>query len=213
MSSPEANQDLVGSPDQTPNTVADVERLFMQFPGDISSQHGSALDVLRSHRRPSHSEFGFTSIEPIRDALISTCYLNTLAWMKVMINRTRHSLHLVTGSDRLARVLAEDFDQMLHHFDKHGGDARVVVVDGNSEAFNDLHHDHKQSLRIAKATASQPFKHFLVGDDCMVREEELHNPISDNSSSTVTAADVYCNNDIKAKRLKTWFDVIWKRVT
>jgi len=98
---------------------------------------------------------------------------------------------------------------------KNNGKARIIVVNGTANELEPLKKKYAGTFEVALGTASKGSRvsHFIVCDSDMVREEEYHDVLTDESSADLIKAKVYCSNRVKADGLSLIFDGIWEKLS
>jgi len=70
---------------------------------------------------------------------------------------------------------------------------------------------YKDVLQIVSATTKDDaiIPHFIVCDNDMVRDEEPHGPLDDNTNANEVCAEVFFNNHSKARVFSSRFNAMW----
>jgi len=94
---------------------------------------------------------------------------------------------------------------------KHGGFLKAILVGKGAapDSIVKLRKEFKDTVQFVTATSPKPIKHFIICDDCMLRSEELHGPITPDTASDNIHASVYLNSPPRAKEKAEEFDMIW----
>lgn len=92
-----------------------------------------------------------------------------------------------------------------------GGFLKAIFVgEGGAPQFiEDLHQKFSDTVQFITATAVKPIKHFIICDDKMFRDEEIHKPITPDMNSNEIKAKVYLNNRLETRIAIEKFDSIW----
>jgi hypothetical protein len=183
-------------------TIARAKQLFVQFRKSLEPDYASVMQLLRQTNTTSPIE--------------NSNYLHALSLADLMFCNTSRSLRMLTGSstEALPNALYDSFAQMISRIKENRGSAKVIVVNGNSRDlthFEQLQEEYKGTLEFAEGRAAPGARvtHFIVCDSDMVRDEDYHPDLDENSSADLVTAKVYFANKAKADLLTRFFDRIW----
>jgi len=115
-----------------------------------------------------------------------------------------------TGCDWLD-VLQGSLTGAIERIKNNGGSLRAIFV-GESDApqsIVDLHDKFRDTVQFITATATKPIKHFIACDNHMLRDEELHKPITPEMDSREIKATVYLDNPAETRIVIEKFDTFW----
>jgi len=151
----------------------------------------------------------------IEAPIANSNYLHALSLTDLMFRHADHSLEMVTGGcgDGFIGGLKKSFLAMLEKIRKVEGKARIIVIDGETENLKTWANDeYKDVLELVEATANEGviIPHFIVCDKDMVRDEEKHGPLDDDTDANKVRADVFFNNHSKARVFTTRFNAMWE---
>lgn len=143
-------------------------------------------------------------------------YLDALFLTEFMFNQVERSFMMLSGAgaDGFLSTLRDPFEEMLSRLAVSGGEARVIVLSESlPTCLQEMELRHGNILKFVLARAlSGPIAHFFVCDSRMVRREDIHEPISDDTPITAITATVYLNNKVEAKRAEDLFTALWNRL-
>jgi len=210
-----------------------VEQSIVRTDSDVG-RHGSADDVsvmkisdAKAIFRDYHADFR-PDIESlvhlfratnVKAALDNSNYLHALSLTELMFQHTQKSFCMLTGAaaDGFLSCLQDGFVAMLRRIKDAGGKARIILVKengGTSTILQDLKGTFPDTLEVITVVPSEGFrmKHFIVCDDDMVRDEELHPPLTDEASANLVQAKVFFKNKTIAKAFNTKFSTFWQMI-
>ncbi|EMI40550.1 hypothetical protein [Rhodopirellula sp. SWK7] len=194
---------------KSPLTITEAAQFFDNHSEELLKDYRSIKDLLRNAE--------------ITKPVANSNYLHALMLTDLMIEETGHQFRMLTGGAicGFLKTLEDSFTEMLDRFTssrKRGGSsfARILVVDGSDE------HGLLEGLktrfpevvdyRFATAPKDAKFKHFIVGDEDMVRDEDFHAPIMQDSPADMIKAEVSFFDPSKAKVFASRFDTFWTAV-
>jgi hypothetical protein len=183
--------------------IRQAKEFFQKYQNDLEPDYANLVRLFRK--------------QGIDEAIPNSNYLHALGLIDGMFSETSRSLRMLTGnaSEAVPSLLFGPFEKMLLRIKKNGGSAKVIVVDGSASGLDPLKGKYPDTLDVALGTATKGSRisHFIVCDSDLVREEEYHVPLNDDSSADLIKAKVYCANKGKATALSLLFDGIWKKLT
>lgn len=184
--------------------IRTAKQLFNDYGDDFVSELEKVATVFRS----AH----------LRDPLPNGNFLHALCLTRMMLRHTSKKFLMVTGGagGGFIGCLLGDFRKMLLRVKKNKGEAKVIVVDNNSSedtVFSQLQNEFPSCLKVAYAYSEAPIRHYLVADNDMVRDEELHDPLTDDTNADAVVADVYFRNPNIADLFAGRFRRQWEKAT
>ncbi|HEG44585.1 MAG TPA: hypothetical protein ENH94_11105 [Phycisphaerales bacterium] len=139
-------------------------------------------------------------------------YLHALFLTAFMFDNTSWSLDMLTGgNDGFLETLATKFYQALDRIKQNSGKARIIVTSENKTQFLTDTEKKYDNLEVFCLPSSCPEnkEHFIVCDSLMVRAEEPHMAITDESDADVIRATVHINNCDEGKVFSVKFNDFW----
>lgn len=185
-------------------TVSEAKKVFGDFGLHMRGEFESIVTVFREHG--------------ICDAVSNSSYLHALILTDLMFRHTSHSFSMVTGcaGDGFLTSLSNSFRKMLFRIKDARGTARIVFLDKpepKNQCFDNLRKEFAGTLSCISALSSGKVSHFMVCDQDMVRDEDLHKPLTPDSSAHLIKARVYFRNKPKASAFSMRFDSLWNALT
>jgi len=182
-----------------PMTIGVCKKLFEQYSDGFLPDQENLVQLFRRHR--------------LDHAIHNENYLHALSLTDLMFQHTKYSFCMLTGSagDGFLACLRDSFVAMLRRIRNSKGEARVIVVNGSTTEFQPFLDEFPDTLTViqAESASGAQIAHFIVGDDDMVRDEEIHSPLTKNSNANEIKADVYFANKIEADMFSRKFDIYW----
>lgn len=179
---------------------------------DVYQKFGSALN-------PDFEEWAkvFRRLA-IEEPISNSNFLHALSLTDLMFCHTSRSLDMVTGDlgDGFVQCLQASFTKMLDRIRAAGGKARIIVIDGDAKLLRQMASGvYRGVLEVAEATLRPDavVRHFIVGDDDMVRDEEPHAPLTNTTDANVVRADVYFHNKSMARVFSSRFGAMWSALS
>ena len=143
-------------------------------------------------------------------------YIHALFLTEEMFKATGHSLRMFTGAggdgalDILKKRFREAIDRIVSHTD---GIFKAIIVGGaKPKILEELEQKYPKRVKVRMARLKDPdaeVRHFVVSDGKMVRDEEPHAPITDESLSTDIRAEVYMDDPHEEKIAEERFEDLW----
>lgn len=203
--SPRSNESWEGSSSQ-PMRVSDATRIFCNFGDDFRDDVESLVSLIRSC--------------DLKVALHNSNYLHALQLTQLMFDHTDHSFCMLTGdaADGFLKCLQSSFRKMLERIAIRGGKARMIVL-SEGQASDSTLKEHRLRFEgvfdylTVRKPSTVKLRHFIVCDNEMVRDEELHEPLNQESSANEVKAKVHFKNENVAKVFTMKFDSLWKGIT
>jgi len=183
--------------------IDDATRLYKEFGQSLNPDFESLAGMFRQ-----------LSIEA---PLSNSNYLHALSLTDLLFKHTDTSLSMVTGGtgDGFIGTLKGSFCAMLKRIKARKGKARVIVLDGETKLLREWEQgEFAGTLEIAVATVrpNAEVRHFIVGDDDMVRDEEPHDALTGASDANKVRANVYFKNKAIARVFSSRFEAMWDAV-
>ncbi len=186
-----------------PMTIGEAKRFFEQFRKSLEPDYASVMQVLRA----------LSATAPIANSN----YLHFLNLTDLMFRNTNRSLRMLTGNacEAVPSALYDSFKTMLSRIKENRGSAQVIVVNGNARSLDQFQDEYKGTLFVTegKTPPCARVTHFMVCDSDMVRDEEYHPELSDDTSADLVRAKIYFANSTKADSLTRVFDRVWSSLT
>ncbi len=192
-------------PEKAVHTVADAEATFR------SMTKKELYDMMSADEHLMWEAKNYRNIE----GFDTRSHLATLLRTRQLIARTYDDFRMLCGSDYIAKTMRDDFRDMLLRLFKREGNARVIVVDGPTDAFQSLQEEFPKTLHVAQGNIPEETEicHFLVGDGMYTRREMPHTPITPDMPSQTIRATVHLHNRAVGEVEKTRFGAMWERLT
>ena len=141
-------------------------------------------------------------------------YLHALNLTDSMMRHTTAHFRMLTGGagDGFLGCLKGSLKEMLGRIKANHGDARVIVVNSRATDLESLVAEFPNTLSVIEAATSdrKPIPHFIVADESMLRDEEAHGDLSDDSDANQVRAKVYFANRTMAEAFIQKFDILWR---
>ena len=150
------------------------------------------------------------------EALNNDSYFDALCLTHVMLDRSLSDVCILTGggAEGFCSTLQRPFLAAAERLKQLGGKIRMIILNHDTpvQFLEDakVKYDGVFDFILAKAPAG--VRHFMVCDDRMLRLEDAHDPICNESLASTIHAQVYFNNPQLAKNQKSLFDGIWERI-
>jgi hypothetical protein len=187
---------------ETPMDIKQAKALFVQYRGHLSPDYLRLAQLIRRH--------GISLPVPNEN------YLHGLCLTDMLLGFVNESLRILTGSitEGVPECLRDKFEAAVARIQKAGGTARIVVLGNDSGQLKSLQDKYGRTLLIreARPASGAIIRHFIVGDTELVRDEEPHADLREESDANEIKASVYFNNKEKAAVLSTAFDAIWDKL-
>lgn len=185
-------------------SIRKAKELFSEFGDDFVSELENVAHVFRD----AH----------VRQPLPNGNFLHALCLTRVMLQHTTNSFKMLTGGagDGFLSCLSGDFREMLQRIRSNHGKAKIIVLgehDGDSKILAELVEEFGDCLKVAYATSKEPVRHYIIADTDMVRDEHLHEPLTEESDADSVIADVYFRNSAIADVFKDRFKRQWASAT
>ncbi len=179
--------------------IGDAKTLFHDW-GDSLSQ---GYDALIEQNKEENPEKG----------MCNDNYCHALFFTDYMLRKTRHHIRMLSGEDGdgFLSVLRKNFESALGRITNSGGFARIILVNNrNSDFLSELVRKYPVlKLTQASLKGKENVPHTIICDDHMLREEDIHDKLTDESDASQITAKVYFNSTVKAKLAAESFDNTW----
>lgn len=185
--------------------IQKAKDIFRECGRDLATEHENVVDFCRKNR--------------VSAPLSNGNFLHALTLTELLFRHCDQSFRMVTGGagDGFLGCLRNQFSQMLARLRANGGDARIVVVDGDTESgiLHELVGKYEGTLCVRAATAptGKLVQHYMVADGEMVRDEEPHEPIDNGSDAGLIRAKVYFHSPGVAELFTKRHDRVWDRLS
>ncbi|HEX4145989.1 MAG TPA: hypothetical protein VHY91_20985 [Pirellulales bacterium] len=193
----------VASKDASAMNIRKAKELFRDYGREFVIELESVARVFRKAR--------------IRQPLPNGNFLHALCLTRVMLQHTNKSFLMVTGGagGGFIDCLIDDFREMLGRIRNAKGAAKILVVNDGSddEYLSGLSSEFPDCLEVAYAKSDSPIRHYIVADDDMLRDEQEHPPLSEDSDADSVVADVYFRNSNIASIFSERFERQWQAAT
>jgi len=158
----------------------------------------------------------------VKDPWPNSTFSHALGLTGVMLRHTDISYRMLTSGagDGFISSLSDKFTLMLKRLQENGGFAKIIIVDGptNNVCLEELEKNFQDVLSVKRGTVKRgtagdnQIAHYIVCDNDMVRDEESHGDLTDETSESDVKADVYFNNTSMATLFASRFDSLWDRL-
>jgi len=151
-----------------------------------------------------------------KNGLNNDNYVHALFLTDLMFRNTFTSMSILAGAgaDDFLRCLSKSFEALLDRLKKWSeGLVRIVIVDGEKgDYLNWLSRRYEGTLSVKCAQSAPTVRigHFIFNDSGMLRKEQYHDPLDDESSAGEVKAKVYLNNPTESRIMWDVFDTVWK---
>jgi len=140
-------------------------------------------------------------------------YCHALFFTDYMFRATQKHLRILSGAegDGFLNVLGKSFEGALKRISDNHGFAHLILVDSKLSNFLSPMLNRYPVLKITPATLKddQNVPHTIICDNHMLREEDIHDELTDESDVNQVTAKVYFNSNVKAKLAAESFDNTW----
>lgn len=186
-----------------PKTVKEALDRYREF-GEGSIYKGYR-DVIKSLAKNGYKQ-------PIRN----DSYADALFLTDIMLEHTESEFRMLGGSacGGFLSALKQQFRDMLQRLTAVGGKARVIILRNENQPsivpseLKELASEFSV-LEFASGVTSAPQKHYIVSDARMLRIEEEHPPLTDETDAGAVKAQVYFNNPVRGVVAQSDFDRVW----
>ena len=192
--------------------ISDVQRLFSDHGAELLGDYRSVVTMIRKHK--------------IDSPLENSNYLHALQLTQLMLEHTSQQFRMLTGGmlDGFIGTLAPHFESMLQRIksscrDGNTAFARVILVTSGGvpvdcPVLDELQSRYDGVLDVSFVSVPEDagIRHFIVGDNDMVRDEEEHDQLSLESDASMVRAKVSFFAPAKAKVFARKFDSYWDAV-
>lgn len=149
------------------------------------------------------------------------CYSDALVLTQKMLNRTRKSLRVLSGSegDSFFRLLERHLLEALNRIRDAGGKAQFVFIEEDGQDFTmpetlkKLETEFEGVVELYTAHSDRLLAHFMIADENMIRVEDKHGKLRPTDPETAIKAKVYFDEPQVAKGYINLFDKIVKKLT
>ena len=191
-------------------TISDAQKFYRSHHGELIADYKSLIRLIRDAK--------------IRHPLSNSNYLHALSFTGLMMDETSYQFRMLTGGalDGFLDTLRSNFEKMLERIRSNKAThkncyARVLIVNGEtSKGVADLLSSYSDVLDLSNCRAEpgteKDFRHFIVSDSDMLRDEQYHEPLSDSSDASDVVADVHFFDPSRAKMFANRFDTFWTAV-
>lgn len=183
--------------------IKDAKELFASYRKAFQPDYEALVKLFRLHGIPFPVD--------------NSNYLHALSFTDLMFHHTDSSLRMLTGSltGGVPDCLRDSFEEMLARINKRGGAARIIEVDGDRPYSQVSDSETRGRLQVLRGVPSEGARlaHFIVCDNDMVREEEPHAKLTDDSDANEVKAKVYFSNKTKAVTFSARFDAMWRKLS
>ena len=191
--------------------------------GQVALNIGQVIKLYREH---GHQYYGAALHEAmlqfadkeVNEPLNNDSYADALFLTDIMLQKTFHNLDVLTGRcvGQFFSVLKDSFVEALKRIKNLGGRARFILVDTDSvmpAVFEELRNEGYPILvTFAKTVGDAKVSHYIIADEKMLRDEEYHGEISEESAASDIRAKVYLNSPIYARAKQVRFDSVWDKL-
>lgn len=144
-------------------------------------------------------------------------FFDALCLTHTMLMTSYSDVRILTGGGGSSfwKTLEKPFSFAVENLQKTGGKIRMIVLDPSTpcrEVLAELKKLFGDSFEYVMATTKEKINHFVVCDSRMIRIEEPHTPITDESPDTLIKAKVNFRAPEQAKRQERLFDSFWEQL-
>ncbi len=179
--------------------IGDAKTLFHDW-GDSLSQ---GYDALIEQNKEENSEKG----------MCNDNYCHALFFTDYMFRATQHDIRMLSGEEGAGFLctLRKSFEEALKRITRFGGDVRIILVNSKKTDFLSAMIEKYPILKLTHASlkGDKNVPHTIICDDHMLREEDIHEKLTDESDTEQVTAKVYFNSNVKAKLATESFDDTW----
>jgi hypothetical protein len=152
------------------------------------------------------------------EAISNDNYFMALCFTNRMFEATQKNIRMLAGNDGndFIGLLSVNFLKAMERIKQNKGFAHIILITEKIPEFlKSLKTKYGQYLdfKQARLLPGQNIKHFIVCDENIVREEEIHEPLTENMSADTIKASVYFNNLAKGGIKASEFDGIWEALS
>ncbi len=182
-------------------TIEDAKKVFEKFGTSLLPDLEAMVTLFRENR--------------IDAPLSNNNYLHALSMTDFMMANTSSSFLMVTGGDGdgFLGCLQDQFDSMLKRIQKANATAKIIILGSQSTGTDILvpmERKYPEALNVIRLHAKgSVMPHFIVCDDDMVRDEEIHETLNKDQDANLIKAKVYFRNKPVAKVFIQRFEMIW----
>ncbi len=187
-------------------TIADAERVFQEAGPGYAQDVAAFLPICKA--AAEKNQRGEVVALPVINHLRKLCVAQGI------INATRHSFRMFTGSDYLVRMLYDNFRTMLQRMNSYGQTAHVIVVNGSATGFQNLSQECG-NLRFVQAVSrdrTHALDCYFTSDKRFCLEEEGNMPLHSNAPANCNPGKLYLQDSITSL-MNRRFGAQWSALT
>lgn len=144
-------------------------------------------------------------------------YFDALWLTHHMLKRSHRQISMLTGSagDGFYSTLAAPFEDAMQRIQATNGKVRMVILNqkGDVPSFlSEMKRKFAGAFDYVLAQTTAPIGHFIVCDSRMVRIEEPHDDITQDSPASLIKAKVNFNAPTQAAIKESFFNTVWQRL-
>ena len=144
-------------------------------------------------------------------------YFDALWLTHHMLNRSSKGICVLTGSagDGFYATLKGPFEAALERIRNTKGQVRMVILNqkGNVPAFlEEMRKKFDGVFHYVLGQTTSAINHFVVCDSRMVRVEDIHADVDENSLATAIRAKVNFNDPMLASLKEKFFNAVWQQL-
>jgi len=191
---------MADSKDMSSNMrVRDAKTVFNRWGGSLSETFDMLIE--------SHKE------ENTQEGMPNDNYYHSLFFTDYMFRSTKYHLRMLSGAngDGFLGILKKSFEAALQTITKNKGFVHIILIDGRITPFlkSMMVKYPIFKITLAALVSDKDVPHTIVCDDYMVREENLHEKVKDDSDIRKISATVYFDNTDRAQVAAKSFDATW----
>ena len=181
-------------------TVKDAKDIFEKWGGSLQKPFDDLIDI-KSQDKPE---------KPISN----DNYFMALCFTNRMFSKTNKHIRMLAGKDGadFLNLLQSNFERAMERVRKNDGFVRIILVTEKIPNFlKQLKAKYPKWLEYKRAILmpGAQIEHTIICDDYMVREEEIHPPLDENTPADAIRASVYFSNSARGKMRASEFDGTW----
>lgn len=182
--------------------IMDAKQVFQEWGDSLTPGYETIIDLNIVRR----SQKGFNNDN----------YCHALFFTDYMFRKAQHSICMLTGgisNNGFLDILFNSFSEAVKRIAEKGGEVKLITLGPSiCDRVDKLREQFKNTLFIEPAltTSGGPLPHFIICDDKMVRDEQIHGELSDKTDANEVKAMVYFNNQAKATVKREKFEGYWK---
>ena len=179
-------------------TIEEAKSLFQEYGAFLQESFDDYIDTKREEGKPIYNDNYFMAL----------CFTDR------MLRETKYHFRMLAGNDGndFLNLLKSHFEMAMERIKNNNGFARIILVTKKIPSFlislKKKFPDHFDYKRVTLKSDAQ-IEHTIICDGDMVREEEIHLLLDENTLAGAIRATVYFDNPARGKIRASEFDGIW----